>query len=163
MLSEKITIIGGKNEEHIRYVLNIFKEIAVLQIIDLSKTDDTTAIKLKESDLIRIFYAEDDVRFRENWPELYAEKKPMCLNLTDSMSKYKTQKTIHASFNAFFKDKAFELMNEVFPKSRSPDPSLINRLCVRCNKRELIPVSVAIKQAPVCDGCNAIMKGPKRE
>ncbi len=159
MLSEKITIIGGKNKEHIKYVLNIFKEIAVLQIIDLSKTDETTAIKLKESDLIRVFYAEDDVKFRENWPELYAEKKPMCLNLTDSMSKYKTQQTIHTSFNAFFKDKAFELMNEVFPKSRSPDPSLINRLCVRCNKRELIPVSVAIKQASVCDECmEKIMK-----
>jgi hypothetical protein len=163
MLSEKITIIVGKNHEHIKYALNIFKEIAVLQVIDLSKIDETTETKLKESDLIRIFYAEDDIKFREKWPEIYAEKKPICMNLTDSMSKYKTQKSIHTSFNAFFKDKAFELMNEVFPKSRSPDPSLINRMCVMCNKRELIPVSVAVNQAPVCNECNAIMKGPKRE
>lgn len=163
MLSEKITIILGKNEKHTKYALNIFKDIAILQVIDLSKSDETTEIKLKESNLIYIFYDEDDIKFRKKWPEIYAEKKPVCMNLTDSMSKYKTQKMMHSSFNPFFMDKSFELMNEVFPKSRSPDPSLINRICVRCNKRELMPVSVAINQAPVCDECNAIMKGPKRE
>jgi len=159
MLDEEMILIVGKNKEHIRYVLKIFEKIMFVDVINLENLSEDVDIKINKGKNIYIMYKEDETEFQRLWPNIYAEKKPVCMNLTANMIEKYAQKSIRKSFNPFMKNKMTELMYEMFPESKSPDPSFYNRMCVRCNKRELIPIEVACKTAPVCEECmEKIMK-----
>lgn len=113
MLNEEIMIIIGKNKEHIRYVLRLFEKIAPVNVIDLNDVPEDVEKKLNENSNIYIMYKDDESEFQKRWSEIYINKKPICMNVTESMTEYYAHKTIRKSFNPFFKVKAEELMDEL--------------------------------------------------
>ena len=155
MLDEEIIIIVGKNKEHIRYVLKLFEKIMFVDVIDLENLSDDVETKINKGKNIYIMYKDDETEFQRLWPSIYADKKPVCMNLTADMTEKYAQKSIRKSFNPFMKRKMIELMNEITPEEdRSPNPfTHIYVKCSDCNKKELLPLEVASKRGLLCNEC----------
>jgi hypothetical protein len=105
-----ILLIGGKDLTLPKYGSDLLGKHFYVEVFNFCRTHVEIKSRITRVKRIFIIHKEQDDEFRRRWPEIYAEKKPTCMNIPSNAPMDVMKKQLEKELMCYLREVVEEVM-----------------------------------------------------